>query len=127
PGHRADRTRHGRRPHARARRRLRRFRHQTHRPGPPAGQGRGAGAERPAAMSGLVGAGSMEFRAERLQDLARLAAFLDNACDGIDADARGDVRLATEEVFTNIYAHGYRGEPGPVDIRVSHSPGRITV
>ena len=78
-------------------------------------------------MSGLVGAGSMEFRAERLQDLARLAAFLDNACDGIDADARGDVRLATEEVFTNIYAHGYRGEPGPVDIRISHSPGRITV
>lgn len=78
-------------------------------------------------MSGPGGGGSGEFRANRLQDLARLAAFLDHACAGIDADARGDVRLAIEEVFTNIYVHGYRGQPGPVDIRVSHSPGRITV
>ena len=78
-------------------------------------------------MSGLVGGGSMEFRAGRLQDLARLPAFLDDACAGIHADARGEVRLAIEEVFTNIYAHGYRGRPGPVDIRVGHSPGRITV
>lgn len=78
-------------------------------------------------MSGLVGDGSMEFRADRMQDLARLAAFLDTACAGIDADARGDVRLATEEVFTNIYAYGYRDQSGPVDIRVSHSPGRVTV
>jgi anti-sigma regulatory factor (Ser/Thr protein kinase) len=69
----------------------------------------------------------MEFRADRLQDLARLPAFLDAACAGIDADARGDVRLATEEVFTNIYAHGYRSRSGPVDIRVGRSPGRITV
>lgn len=78
-------------------------------------------------MSGPGGGGSKEFRANRLQDLARLPAFLDHACAGIDADARGDVRLAIEEVFTNIYAHGYRGQPGPVDIRVSHSPGRIAV
>ena len=74
-----------------------------------------------------LGDGSMQFRANRLQDLARLPAFLDSACSGLDADARGDVRLATEEVFTNIYTHGYRGQPGQVDIRVSHSPGRITV
>jgi len=78
-------------------------------------------------MSSPDGDGSMEFRAGRLQDLTRLAAFIDHACAGIDADARGDVRLAIEEVFTNIYAHGYRGQPGPVDIRISHSPGRITV
>lgn len=78
-------------------------------------------------MSGVAGGGSMEFRAGRLQDLARLAVFLDNACAGIDADARGDVRLATEEVFTNIYAHGYRSRSGAVDVRVSHSPGRIVV
>ncbi len=78
-------------------------------------------------MSSLSGGTSKAFRADRLQDLARLAAFLDNACAGIDADARGDVRLAIEEVFTNIYAHGYRGQSGPVDIRISHSSGRITV
>lgn len=78
-------------------------------------------------MSGPGDGGSGEFRANRLQDLARLAAFLDHACAGIDADARGEVRLAIEEVFTNIYAHGYRGQHGPVDIRVGHSPGRITV
>ena len=78
-------------------------------------------------MSSLSGGTSKAFRADRLQDLARLVAFLDNACAGIDADARGDVRLAIEEVFTNIYAHGYRGQSGPVDIRISHSSKRITV
>ena len=78
-------------------------------------------------MSGADGSVSMEFRAGLMQDLARLPAFLDQACVGIDADARGDLRLAAEEVFTNIYAHGYRGQSGPVYLRVSHSPGRITV
>lgn len=78
-------------------------------------------------MSGPGGAGNMEFLAGRMQDLAHLAAFLDKACAGMDAEAKCDVRLATEEVFTNIYMHGYRGQGGRVDIRVSHSPGWVTV
>jgi serine/threonine-protein kinase RsbW len=78
-------------------------------------------------MSGLDAGGSREFRAGRLQDLARLPAFLDEACVGIEADVRGEMRLAIEEVFTNIYAHGYRGDSGAVEIRVGHSAGRIMV
>lgn len=73
------------------------------------------------------GAQSGVFHATCTQDLARLPEFLDQACAGMDADVRGDLRLATEEVFTNIYAHGYRGHVGPVDIRVRRSPGRIAV
>jgi anti-anti-sigma factor len=69
----------------------------------------------------------MAFRARRFADLAPLAAFLDTACAGIDADARADLRLATEEVFANIFKHGYRGLAGPVDISVSRAPGQVTV
>ena len=78
-------------------------------------------------MSSVGGGRRMEFRAGRLQDLTRLAAFLDTACAGMDDGARGDMRLATEEVFTNIYVHGYRSQSGPVDIVVSHSTGCVTV
>ncbi|MGY1519852.1 ATP-binding protein [Luteimonas sp. A482] len=69
----------------------------------------------------------MTVRAARLQDLTRLTAFLDAACAGVDADAYADLRLASEEVFVNIVRHGYRAGPGPVEIRVSRGPDRITV
>ncbi|MGY1459246.1 MULTISPECIES: ATP-binding protein [unclassified Luteimonas] len=78
-------------------------------------------------MSGPATTGLMEFRASRLQDLARLETFLDSACAGIDDEARSDLRLAIEEVFVNIFAHGYGSDSGPVDIRVSHAPARVTV
>lgn len=70
-----------------------------------------------------------EFHATRMQDLAALAVFLGRACAqvGADADAASAVRLATEEVFSNIFRHGYGSEPGPVTIRVEAAPGRITV
>lgn len=67
------------------------------------------------------------FRAARLQDVARLAAFLDAACAGVDADAYADLRLAAEEVFVNIVSHGYRTWPGPIEVRVGRTPDRITV
>lgn len=80
-----------------------------------------------AAVSGADATGLMEFRAGRLQDLARLEAFVDSACAGIDAAVRSDLRLAIEEVFVNIFRHGYGSDSGRVDIRVSHAPARVTV
>ncbi|WP_187775744.1 ATP-binding protein [Luteimonas suaedae] len=65
----------------------------------------------------------------RMQDLGALATFLERACAGAGADqeATSAVRLATEEVFSNIFRHGYGDRPGPVTVRVDAAPGRITV
>jgi anti-sigma regulatory factor (Ser/Thr protein kinase) len=75
-----------------------------------------------------AGAGS-EFHATTVQDLPALATFLERACvqAGADADAASTVRLATEEVLSNILRHGYGNQPGLVTIRVDATPERITV
>src|SRR5690606_3511589 len=78
-------------------------------------------------MNDMGADAGMTFPAARLQDLARLVAFLDAACCGVDADARADLRLATEEVFVNICRHGYGARPGPVEIRVGRAADRVTV
>jgi serine/threonine-protein kinase RsbW len=64
------------------------------------------------------------FRADAMADLPALLAFVDAACDALDADgdARFAVRLAVEEVFTNILEHGYRGN-GRVEIVVDGGAG----
>lgn len=75
-----------------------------------------------------AGAGT-GFHATTMQDLPALATFLARACAqaGADADAASAVRLATEEVLSNILRHGYGNRPGPVAIRVDAAPERITV
>lgn len=69
------------------------------------------------------------FRATRMEELAGLAAFIGRACEqaGACPQAASDLRLAAEEVFTNIMRHGYGGRPGPVTVRVCVSPGRMVV
>lgn len=64
-----------------------------------------------------------------MSDLVALVAFIDEACAraGTGAEAASDLRLATEEVFTNIIRHGYRDRPGPVTVRVEVAPGQLTV
>lgn len=59
------------------------------------------------------------FRAGAMADLPALMAFIDAACDALtaDGDVRFAVRLAVEEVFTNILEHGYAGD-GPVAVAV---------
>jgi anti-sigma regulatory factor (Ser/Thr protein kinase) len=78
-------------------------------------------------VSGIDGMRGAAFQATGLEDLARLPAFLDSACAGVDAAARADLRLAIEEVFANIFRHGYRSESGLVGIDVEHAHGRLTV
>lgn len=69
------------------------------------------------------------FRATRISDLPNLANAVERACAGVNASAEavGEVRLATEEVVTNILEHGYGGRPGPVTVDISARPEQIIV
>lgn len=78
-------------------------------------------------MNDVAAAAGRVFRASRLEDLPRLVAFVDAGCGVVDDDTRTDLRLAVEEVFANIFQHGYGGGPGPVEIRVERSGDRIAV
>jgi len=69
-----------------------------------------------------------EARRERLGDLL---AFVERACAraALEPDAAFDVRLATEEVVTNVIEHGYAGAaaPGPITVRFHHDPRQVVV
>jgi len=69
-----------------------------------------------------------EARRERLGDLL---AFVDRACAraGLEPGAAFDVRLATEEVVTNVIEHGYAGDsaPAPITVRFHHDPRQVVV
>ena len=69
-----------------------------------------------------------EARRERLGDVL---AFVERACAraALVPDAAFDVRLATEEVVTNVIEHGYAGAsaPGPITIRFYHDPRQVVV
>ena len=69
-----------------------------------------------------------EARRERLGDLL---AFVERACAlaALDADVAFDVRLATEEVVTNVIEHGYAGAetPGPISLRFHRDPRQVVV
>lgn len=69
------------------------------------------------------------FHANGMEDLAALTAFVERACARVDAgeDAVSELRLATEEVFANILAHGYGNRPGRVTVRVDATPARVVV
>ncbi|MEO8561504.1 MAG: ATP-binding protein [bacterium] len=66
----------------------------------------------------------------RREQLATLLAFVDQACAraGLDRDTAFDVRLATEEVVTNVIEHGYKGMPaGPITLRFHREPAQVVV
>ena len=42
------------------------------------------------------------------------------------ADLAGDCRIVLAEVFNNIAEHAYGGTPGPVSLRVTCRPGRLS-
>jgi len=69
-----------------------------------------------------------EARRDRLGDVL---AFVDRACAraALGPDAAFDVRLATEEVVTNVIEHGYGGAAtsGPITVRFRHDPRQVVV
>ena len=69
-------------------------------------------------------------RDARREHLGDLLAFVDHACAraGVAHEVLFDVRLAVEEVVTNVIDHGYAGMPtGPVTVRFHHDPRQIVV
>ena len=65
----------------------------------------------------------------RRERLAELLAFVQRACEraALDPDVAFDVRLATEEVVTNVIEHGYAGDdpPGPIAVRFRRDPRQV--
>lgn len=66
-------------------------------------------------------------RMEHLRDLVDVAVRAAEAA-GADADTVHDVRLAVEEVCTNVIMHGYGGRgDGPVSVAVEITGGEIVI
>jgi anti-sigma regulatory factor (Ser/Thr protein kinase) len=69
-------------------------------------------------------------RDARREHLGDVLAFIDHACvrAGVAPEVLFDVRLAVEEVVTNVIDHGYAGMPtGPVTVRFHHDPRQIII
>lgn len=79
----------------------------------------------PAAAGTAPRAAARTFAAASPQDLAAVLALVDQACAGADADAAFAVRLAAEEVFSNILEHGYGGAGGWVAVAVGRGDGHL--
>ncbi|HWC66359.1 MAG TPA: ATP-binding protein [Thermoanaerobaculia bacterium] len=65
-----------------------------------------------------------------LDHLPALVDFVRDACErsGADASSCFAMRLAVEEVCVNLMRHAYgAGEPGPIEVIVDGSPGRLLV
>lgn len=77
---------------------------------------------------GALGGGAV-LHATAMADLPALAALIERACTrvGAGAEVQSELRLAVEEVFTNIIRHGYRGTSGSVTVTVAATPLAIIV
>jgi serine/threonine-protein kinase RsbW len=65
-----------------------------------------------------------------LENLPRFLGFIDDVCDRIDADegTRYALRLAVEEVCTNLIVHGYKNRPaGPIEVVAVDDCDRVTL
>lgn len=69
------------------------------------------------------------LHASGMADLPAMTGLIEQACTrmGADAQAQSELRLAAEEVFTNIFRHGYPDASGPVTVTVAASPLAVTV
>jgi serine/threonine-protein kinase RsbW len=64
-----------------------------------------------------------------LSSLAAIRSFVTDACQRLAApqDAVIDLVQAVDEAATNVTLHGYKGFPGPLEIRVARDGDRLTV
>ena len=73
--------------------------------------------------------GVITFNTACMSDLPALVGVVDRACRqvGADDDALFSLRLAVEEVFTNILDYGYPGRTGPVTVHIDAHAGQVRV
>lgn len=65
-----------------------------------------------------------------LENLPRFLGFIDDVCARIDADedTKYALRLAVEEVCTNLIVHGYKNRPaGPIEVVAHDACDRVTL
>jgi serine/threonine-protein kinase RsbW len=65
-----------------------------------------------------------------LENLPRFLGFIDDVCARIDADdgTKYALRLAVEEVCTNLILHGYKNRPaGPIEVVAHDDRDRVTL
>jgi len=65
-----------------------------------------------------------------LENLPRFLGFIESVCASIDADddTKYALRLAVEEVCTNLIVHGYRNRPaGPIEVVAHDEADRVTL
>lgn len=88
-------------------------------------------AARPAARPRPLARHRAELTVEAAIDaLPRLLDVVDRVCDasGAEAGMAYDVRLAVDEVCSNLITHGYRGlAPGPIALSVEAQPDRMLI
>ena len=68
--------------------------------------------------------------AATVENLPRFLAFIDDVCSRIAADdgTKYALRLAVEEVCTNLIDYGYRDRPaGPIEVVAHDDPDRVTL
>ena len=67
-------------------------------------------------------------RDARREHLADLLVFVQEACASLPEETAFAVRLAAEEVCTNVISHAYPGgTPGPVSLCIARDEGLVTV
>jgi serine/threonine-protein kinase RsbW len=65
-----------------------------------------------------------------LENLPRFLHFIEDVCERIEtsAEIKYALRLAVEEVCTNLINYGYRGQPaGPIEVAVHDERDRVTI
>lgn len=73
--------------------------------------------------------GDIAFDSSCISDLPTLVSLVEHTCRqvGADDDTVFSLRLAVEEVFTNILDYGYPGSSGPINIHIEARPGQVRV
>ena len=77
----------------------------------------------------MIESGGITFDAACMSDLPALMSVVEQTCRqvGADDDTLFSLRLAVEEVFTNILDYGYPGGTGPITVHIDAQPGKVRV
>jgi serine/threonine-protein kinase RsbW len=64
-----------------------------------------------------------------LKNLSLVRDYVQQTAEGLDVDHRlvEDVVLAVDEAVSNIILHGYKGQPGPIDLEIIRENNRLIV